>query len=781
MGCPGRTQGRRRRRGLRVPREEIPGGGAGALGVDVFFALSGYLITQIIVREFRASDGFMFRRFYLRRAVRLYPALLAMVVLSFVVRSSIVPDGRLPYWLMGAFASTTYTMNFLASLTGWDTGAGLTPTWTLALEEQFYLLWPVLLVAMLRRGMGLKQCAQVAAGMTVVSWLSLAASSGYRDLFRPDVRLGGLTIGCCAALTTFDRALSAGLARVLLPASIVGFGGAYWAGVSRSVSLGHLGIALGALTTAVFIPALLISSSSLISRGLAWKPLSALGVRSYGVYLLHLPVLLTLQHYGLSRARTAIVGAVITLLLAELSYRFVERPFLDRRDELVKAVVMTRTRTASRPDVRSPVAVPTAGLAGLCATVAALMGSHHLGRPSLWFDESFSVWLTAQPWHSVAHQLTHHEGNQAAYFVLLKLWPMQGDAGVRFLSVLLAALTAIMIFYVGRRLAGDVAGVTAALLLSALPFGNQAAQEARGYALLMLAATVTVLVALRAPERPRSLMLGVCLGLLPYAHTYGLLIGLGVLPWAVTRLPRLALLRNSAVGAVLSAPMLTYILLHLGTGQLYFLQRVTAARLALDLLATTGFSPLLLGALFLALPAGIVFAWRSVELRLLLLPWLLITPVVLIGVSVVHPIYQVRYLAGAFPAACLVLAIGVTSLRPRAVPFAATAVLLASSLLGLRGHFGPLFHEDWRTAGAYLQVHTMPGDVVVGEPCFEKIGLFPYASALGDLRTCPVIAGAPRLWLVSRYCPATVPSGYRAVDTHEFRHVFLTEAVRPTP
>ena len=412
----------------------------------------------------------------------------------------------------------------------------------------------------------------------------------------------------------------------------------------------------------------------------------------------------------------------------------------------------------------------------LLGLVAAAVGSVQLARASFWLDEAFSVNLAARPWPGFLQEITHHEGNQAAYFVLLKLWPFpHTELGARSLSVLCTSGTAVTLYFLGVRLVDRWVGVAAALMVSTTPFALQATQEARGYALLMLASVGCMLALVRAVQQGRGwLWWALTAGLLPYVHLYGALVVVGQLPWALRAAPRAKVLSAIAGAGVLAAPMALWAQTHQHSRQLFFLKApgLEAIGGALAVLAARS-APLLL-LLVAATALGLGFLARRPTLALLVVPWLVLTPlVVVVGSHLGTPAYQPRYLAGIAPALALLFALGVRSLGALPLRNAALVSLIGLSAVALRGHLGPLLQEDWRSAAGYLQTQWRTGDTLVGQPCFERIGLYPYLPGLPPAaldQSCGGSAG--REWVVSRN-PQEAPAGHRLASSRRFDRIVV--------
>jgi peptidoglycan/LPS O-acetylase OafA/YrhL len=327
--------------------------GAGVVGVVMFFALSGYLITGVLTRELARTGRVDYRRFYLRRAARLLPALLALVVVFVVVTVVADPLGdrdRLP-------ATVAVLLTFTGNLPIADISSAAFHAWTLATEEQFYLLWPALLaLAWAHRRVGTALVAVAVAVLTACAatlvWLWPYAENAYA---LPTSWFICFVIGAATRLYGNPERVPSWLVPVVLVVLAV---------LAVVPLRGHVltylvaGPAIAACTAVLLV----VWSGWQRLEGRAWAPrlLAALGVMSYGAYLWNYPLTLWLRpELGVVAGP---VAAVLTLLAAALSWRFVEEPVM----RWVQSRRAGRSRQATgvtvlRPEPAHPQPVRPAG------------------------------------------------------------------------------------------------------------------------------------------------------------------------------------------------------------------------------------------------------------------------------------------------------------------------------------------------------------------------------------------------------------------------------------
>ena len=303
----------------------------GFVGVDVFFVISGFLITGIIKADID-KGRFSFARFYTRRVRRLFPALFMTVVVSFIAAFLLFSAEHLARFSGALIYALTSLSNFYfwAESGYFDTSAEFKPllhTWSLSVEEQFYMIWPatlVLLLGFLHRG--------VVIGIIVVMGIaSLVAAELFLDsdaaaaFFLTPFRIAEFAVGALLVWLmplqprnprVLDAILALGLALILVPVFTY----------TKETPFPGLTAMLPCIGTGMAIYA---GRAPLVGRVLSWRPMVAVGLVSYSCYLIHWPLIVFYQYWTFDPLSLwEKCGLVIaSLALAGLSYRFVEQPF----------------------------------------------------------------------------------------------------------------------------------------------------------------------------------------------------------------------------------------------------------------------------------------------------------------------------------------------------------------------------------------------------------------------------------------------------------------------
>lgn len=360
----------------------IPGG---FLGVEVFFVISGYLITSLLLAEYRERGRIDLKAFWLGRARRLLPALYLVLIVTLVFTVLFLPEevAGLRSDVLAAFGYVTNWYLVFAQESYFEAVGRpslLKHLWSLAVEEQFYLLWPILFtagMALLRRRVLLAVVAGAVASTMLMVILYQPGVDPSRIYYGSDTRAAGLLIGAALAFL-----LAPGRARrrwtlVLLP-DVLGLA-ALAALVYFCLNFGEFdpflyqgGLALVSLVTAVLIAAIVQPYGYMSGWILGSQPLRWVGLRSYGIYLWHWPVfVVTRPQLDVSIDGVPLLAArlVLTVALAELSYRYVETPI--RRGALGQAWKNLRRARRGR---RRMLIGRWAGLAGTGLAFCVVLG-----------------------------------------------------------------------------------------------------------------------------------------------------------------------------------------------------------------------------------------------------------------------------------------------------------------------------------------------------------------------------------------------------------------------
>ena len=318
----------------------------GWFGVDIFFVLSGFLITRLLIEELEASGSIAIVRFYSRRAFRLYPAFVSALLLTM---AGLIASGRHNYfWTLLAFLPLflTYTLNIWISLYFTESmHIALFQAWSLCIEEQFYLVWPWALRALGRRRalVALYVTVALSVALRVAIYLLYPHAIATRFIFYGTLtRLDGIGIGCILALSAErlaarPRLFSGG---ALWLYSIVGAPFIVW-GASTDWWYYTIGSPLMSLAAGIIIAAIWLGARCGVTRILASAPMVEIGRVSYGIYLFE-----SIAIFGVGRVLnmecgqpgclTKVFAAVLitSLIIAESHYRLVERRCMALRERL---------------------------------------------------------------------------------------------------------------------------------------------------------------------------------------------------------------------------------------------------------------------------------------------------------------------------------------------------------------------------------------------------------------------------------------------------------------
>ncbi|MDC5699023.1 acyltransferase, partial [Intrasporangium calvum] len=331
----------------------LPGG---YLGVDVFFVVSGFLITTLLVREHERTGRIAFRQFWVRRARRLLPALVVTVAVSTLIARLVSGDllvhiGR---QILGALTFSTNWLEITAGTSYFDQTAPqlFMNFWSLAVEEQFYLLWPgltlLLVTVATARARVVVALALAALSAVLMAVLVEPGTDATRVYYGTDTHLMGLMVGAALAFAWANPALARLLrpsqwgppGRWLVPAALLVLVAGFLLLDETDAATFRGGILLASLASGLLVLAVLDRPAG--SRSTPWQRLTShpvaiwIGVRSYSIYLWHWPVILVVGRDNpsapgtISHLLTRVWCVVVTLALADLTHRFIETPFRRR-------------------------------------------------------------------------------------------------------------------------------------------------------------------------------------------------------------------------------------------------------------------------------------------------------------------------------------------------------------------------------------------------------------------------------------------------------------------
>lgn len=384
----------------------LPGG---MIGVDIFFVISGFLITSLLLREGALNGRIALGSFWVRRARRLLPAIALMILVlgpvSLIVGGDI--QVNLGHQLLGA---ATFSSNWISIFAGNDYFAQTSPElftnfWSLAVEEQFYVLWPLLIVASgLLLGRRWRHFSAIMvlgilASLGVAAFLLMNGTPISRIYYGTDTHLYGLLLG---ALLAFARPWSLyppmgkkALYRVAQPFGLIAFTRVMVSWLSLfalipyailvpesapgAIPWGLFGASLLALGVIQgMLPDMLAGASEALRRLLNFAPLRWVGERSYGLYLWHWP-LAVVMHYVLGADRSPLVNVgvlVATFAIAEMSYRWIETPIRRRgfRESANRVIASFQNATVKAlPIALTLLVIAAAGATGVAVRTAPAM------------------------------------------------------------------------------------------------------------------------------------------------------------------------------------------------------------------------------------------------------------------------------------------------------------------------------------------------------------------------------------------------------------------------
>lgn len=311
----------------------------GFIGVDIFFVLSGFLITALLVQEYELHGNVMLKNFYMRRALRLLPALAFMLVVFCIVSFLFFNKNLAQENYIDALISLMYLSN-------WAKAYSIHPpnlighTWSLSIEEQFYILWPSILLLLLHIFKNRASVATILLFLAIASgllrvYLLFKGAPVDRLYFGLDTRADSLLIGSALGLIIASGLINANSSSiiqnamvVLAPLSVVSLVAIAYFGKVADTGTYSFDLFIVEVLSAVLILNILTNPGSLVAKLLSIKWLVWIGTISYGLYLWHYPVFRIMQLLGFRGYVIISAGSLITLMAALISYHFMEIPAL---------------------------------------------------------------------------------------------------------------------------------------------------------------------------------------------------------------------------------------------------------------------------------------------------------------------------------------------------------------------------------------------------------------------------------------------------------------------
>ena len=313
----------------------VPGFRGGSIGVDIFFVLSGFLITSLLLEEWGSTGGISFGKFYMRRALRLLPALLLLLLFVEAYALGMLKGPRLWEMQRAILAVLFYVSNWFSIAR--PNGLGpLAHAWSLSIEEQFYLLWPPLLFLLLRSRLRMSLITAVIlllAGVAAVhrAFVWTGPESVWRIYNGLDTRIDELLAGCGLAAALAVRSINLNPLRTFVRYIYLPSLAFILYLVVRPLPW-HIMCTLGwpviEVCLVIILYRLMGWEETPLHRLLEFQPLVWIGRLSYGLYLWHFPIFEKVGGWRALGVLRAPVAFALTFSVATLSFYFVETPFL---------------------------------------------------------------------------------------------------------------------------------------------------------------------------------------------------------------------------------------------------------------------------------------------------------------------------------------------------------------------------------------------------------------------------------------------------------------------
>jgi peptidoglycan/LPS O-acetylase OafA/YrhL len=317
----------------------VPHASGGFIGVDLFFVLSGYLITSLLMKEHRKTGTVDFKRFYWRRCLRLLPALTALLVIYVIFglnfqlnRSTMMRDVTIVFFYAASWSRALYNIP-----SDW-----LGHTWSLSIEEQFYFIWPAILILIINCNLVKKitLLSIIAISVCVYRYYLLFNNvSTDRIYFGFDTRIDTTLYGCMLAfLLSYDSVVAKITAhrRILNVFTALSISFLVWVLTCFSGEMRlfySIGFALTAVSAAVVVLQIIVNKRGILACTLRKPGLVYTGKISYGLYIWHWPIFNYLHaHTHLPSVAKIVTGFIAAYVVSMLSYHLMEQPLLKFKD-----------------------------------------------------------------------------------------------------------------------------------------------------------------------------------------------------------------------------------------------------------------------------------------------------------------------------------------------------------------------------------------------------------------------------------------------------------------
>jgi peptidoglycan/LPS O-acetylase OafA/YrhL len=312
----------------------------GFIGVEIFFVLSGFLITSLLIQEFDSTGTIKLSYFYMRRVLRLGPALLLLLIAFCILSFLLLSEEKANRNFIDVLISLFYLSNWARAFDFYPPDF-LGHTWSLSIEEQFYILWPIILLILLRANKKNRlPIICFAVMVALVSWLlriyfvmsDVPLERVYNGL---DTRADSLMVGCALGVLIPSRLISekikdalSGWLEYIAPFSIALLLFLSFISNWQDNRIHYLGFFVVELLVAILILDIIINENSMARKILAMRWLVWVGSISYGLYLWHYPIFKTMFALGFNGLMVVLLGTFVTFIIAICSYYFLERPML---------------------------------------------------------------------------------------------------------------------------------------------------------------------------------------------------------------------------------------------------------------------------------------------------------------------------------------------------------------------------------------------------------------------------------------------------------------------